>query len=137
MKLNEKSRKSIFVGDPEGVKGFTFYDPLCREFVRSRDVRFREKEFHDFDDRSTNSDAIVFPIMIEEVPEARNQEPDDERDAENVDDNNQRVGGTFEERFMNDVRTLANKGSEDHQIDSTKNVVSQVTLLKITLTNRE
>ena len=75
MKLNEKSRKSIFVGDPEGVKGFTFYDPLCREFVRSRDVRFREKEFHDFDDRSTNSDANVFPIMIEKSLKREIQNP--------------------------------------------------------------
>ncbi len=56
-KLGEKSRKSIFVGYPEGVKGFKLYDPVSRKFIRSRDVKFLEKNFHDFDvHNSSNSD---------------------------------------------------------------------------------
>ena len=60
-KLDEKSRKSIFVGYPEGVKGFKMYDLTSHKFIRSRDVIFREKEFHDFDNgNSLNSEDNVF-----------------------------------------------------------------------------
>ena len=115
-KLDEKSKKSIFVGYPEGVKGFKMYDLTSHKFIRSRDVIFREKEFHNFDDRnSANSDANVFPTIIEEVPDARNEdELVDRRNEENVNENqqaenNQQVGETFEETFMNEVRNVGER----------------------------
>ena len=115
-KLDEKSRKSMFVGYPEGVKGFKVYDLTSQKFIRSRDVIFREKEFHDFDDRnSTNPDDNVFPTMIEEIPGTRNQdELVDRRDTGNANENqqaenNQQVGETFEETFMNEVRNVGER----------------------------
>ena len=55
--MDAKSRKSIFVGYPEGVKGFKLYDPVIHKLIRSRDVIFLEKSFHDFDvNISSNSD---------------------------------------------------------------------------------
>ena len=67
-KLDAKSRKSIFVGYPEGVKGFKLYDPVTHKFTRSRDVMFLERNFNDFNvPDSSNSDDCAkddFPIMI-------------------------------------------------------------------------
>ena len=37
-KFDEKSHKVIFVGYPEGTKGYKLYDPITRKFIRSRDV---------------------------------------------------------------------------------------------------
>ena len=63
-KLDAKSRKSIFVGYPEGVKGFKLYDPVTHKFIRSRDVIFLEKNFHDFDvNNSSNSDDRAMMIF--------------------------------------------------------------------------
>ncbi len=68
-KLDAKSRKTIFVGYPQGVKGFKLYDPVFRKFIRNRDVMPLEKKFHDFDVHdSSNSGGRAdddFPIMIE------------------------------------------------------------------------
>lgn len=47
-KLDPKSRKVIFVGYPDGTKGYKLYDPVSCIFLRSRDVVFLEREFHDF-----------------------------------------------------------------------------------------
>ena len=119
-KLDAKSRKSIFVGYPEGVKGFKLYDPVTHKFIRSRDVIFLEKSFHDFDvNNSSNSDDRAnddFPIVIGKIPLNGSQdqdEPNDQRVANNVDGNQQdgvqQVGETFEETFMNEVRNIGER----------------------------
>ena len=119
-KLDAKSRKSIFVGYPEGVKGFKLYDPVTHKFIRSRDVIFLEKSFHDFDvNNSSNSDDRAnddFPTVIGQIPVNGSQdqdEPNDQRVANNVDENQQggvqQVGETFEETFMNEVRNIGGR----------------------------
>ena len=42
-KLEVKSRKSIFIGYPEGTKGYKLFDPSSGKFIRSRDVIFQER----------------------------------------------------------------------------------------------
>jgi hypothetical protein len=120
-KLDAKSRKSIFMGYPEGVKGYKLYDPVSRKFLRSRNhVIFLEKKFHDFDvQTSSNFDDRAdddIPIMIEETPVDGNQNQDEianHRVAENAEGNqqanDQRVGATFEETFMNEVRNVGER----------------------------
>lgn len=116
-KLDPKSRKSFFVGYPEDVKGYKLYDPISRKFTRSRDVIFLEKKFHDFDvQSSTNFDDRTdsdIPLVIEEILTDGSQEPNkipNQRVAENVEPNqradDQQVGATFEETFMNEVRNV-------------------------------
>ena len=53
-KFDEKSRRSLFVGYPDGTKGYKLYDLKKQYFIRSRDVIFAEKEFHDFNDNFFN-----------------------------------------------------------------------------------
>ena len=62
-KFDEKSRKVIFVGYPEGTKGYKFYDPTNRRFIRSRDVVFMEGKFHDF--QSSESSTSDFYILVD------------------------------------------------------------------------
>jgi transposase InsO family protein len=111
-----KSRKSIFMGYPEGVKGHKLYDPVSRKFLRSRDVIFLEKKFHDFDVQTSSNfdDRADDDIpMIEETPVYGNQNQDEtanQRVAQNAEGNqqanDQRVGATLEETFMNEVRNI-------------------------------
>lgn len=43
-KLGVKSKKSIFVGYPEGRKDYKLYDSNSRKLIRSRDVVFQERK---------------------------------------------------------------------------------------------
>ncbi len=47
-KLDKKSSKCVFVGYPEGTKGYKLYDLEKKSFVRSRDIIFQERTFHNF-----------------------------------------------------------------------------------------
>ena len=44
-KLEKKAEKGIFVGYPEGSKGYKIFNPETRKFARSRDVKFLESSF--------------------------------------------------------------------------------------------
>jgi hypothetical protein len=113
-KLDKKSSKCVFVGYPEGTKGYKLYDLEKKSFVRSRDIVFQERTFHDFklkensefyheDNRNPESseiDAIIDPndhneeIVndgVEIVPPVQCNRP---------------VGATFEDNFMREVENL-------------------------------
>ena len=47
-KLDPKSYKAIFVGYPEGTKGYKVYNIETGEFSRSRNITFHENKFHKF-----------------------------------------------------------------------------------------
>ena len=60
-KFDAKSRRAVFVGYPEGTKGYKLFDPVTGQFIRSRDVIFSEQEFHNFnDENSLKPDAHLF-----------------------------------------------------------------------------
>ena len=61
-KLDPKSREGIFVGYPEGTKGYKLYDPVKKKFVRSRDVIFYENKFY-YATSERNYDAITKAIL--------------------------------------------------------------------------
>ena len=44
-KLHARARKAIFVGYPDGVKGYKLYDIERKKFITSRDVQFYEENF--------------------------------------------------------------------------------------------
>ena len=67
-KLERQSFKGVFVGYPEGTKGYKIYNVSSESFVRSRDVEFYEHEFHDFEvsDNENSLNLLMSPFEEEE-----------------------------------------------------------------------
>ena len=87
-KLDAKSRRSIFVGHPEGAKGYKLYDPSSKKDIRSRDVVFQEKKFYGFGIKQStlrdHEDIDELPDAIN-VPVIENSDhKDDDRNADNL-----------------------------------------------------
>ena len=63
-KLDPKSRKAIFIGYPAGTKGYKLYDVATGSFVRSRNIKFFESKFHNFDDKRKidSENFVIFPV---------------------------------------------------------------------------
>ena len=101
-KLDAKSRKVIFVGYRDNTKGYKLYDPVCRKFVRSRDVIFVERKFHDFGEgNSVEVDIQNIPVEDDRVDHDEPEQP--VREPEN---RNQPVGATYEENFIRETQNL-------------------------------
>ena len=119
-KLQEKSRKCVFVGYPDGTKGFKLYDLSTKSFIRSQDVIFDEKMFHDFSSEhlsKPNSDPaeeefLVKPLIVQTEADDRNandaddQQPAAENDIPVHENHNNPVGETYEDTFMREVENL-------------------------------
>ena len=68
-KLDPKARKAVFVGYPDNVKGYKIMDIDTWKFVRSRNIKFMEREFHTFESEVENKwgqELVVFPKELEE-----------------------------------------------------------------------
>ncbi|KAI5403925.1 hypothetical protein KIW84_051176 [Lathyrus oleraceus] len=62
-KLDPKSRKCIFLGYADGVKGYRPWDPTSRKVIVSRDVIFVENELQrEQENDSTSKDITTFHI---------------------------------------------------------------------------
>ena len=111
----------MFVGYPDGTKGYKLYDVKTRRFIRSRDVIFAENEFHDFDNGQSLKLDLHFFYPVYDVPIVPDviAEEDQivEEDQQNIDQaepeihepavpDNQPVGATYEDHFMREVENL-------------------------------
>ena len=82
------------MGYPDGTKGCKLYDLETKCFIRSRDVIFSERGFHDFDKKiSSKRDYFLFDFD-------ENIDEETHKDTANDEDNIFPVGATFEEQFM-------------------------------------
>ena len=117
-KLDNKALKTIFVGYPEGTKGYKLFDVQSKRFLRSRNVLFQEDKFHNFEGSNQSKSNIVFhdfykADLDDDKAIYDNNEADDNRDIieHNEQPNGipQPVGATYEERFMEEVRNLGPK----------------------------
>jgi hypothetical protein len=108
-KLEEKSRKCVFVGYPEGTKGYKLFDLSTKSFIRSRDVIFDEKKFNEFNSKHSSkpSSDFYYPASV-----ADEKDTDDQVAVEHVipvpvrENRNQPVGETYEDTFMQEVQNL-------------------------------
>lgn len=109
-KFDAKSRRAVFVGYPEGTKGYKLYNPATGRFIKSRDVLFAEKDFHDFHNEQSLKPDLFYPDAVQ--PESREEEENDAGGANREDDgvrNRQPVGENFEDRFMREVQELGDR----------------------------
>ena len=64
-KLDPKSRKCIFLGYTDGVKGYRLWDPTARKVVVSRDVIFAEDELQ----KEQENDSTIKEITTVQIDE--------------------------------------------------------------------
>jgi hypothetical protein len=99
-KLDAKSYKGIFVGYPEGTKGYKIYNINTGKFSRTRNVIFEENKFHKFDSQAPGAGEVVNAVLpyyedssIDEVDElvenlpALNLRAEHDENMDNVDAN--------------------------------------------------
>ncbi|KAH9701426.1 hypothetical protein KPL71_024990 [Citrus sinensis] len=70
-KLDPKSRRCIFLGYADGVKGYHLWDPTAHKIVINRDVIFIEDQLQmrDEDDSRVKEKSETIPIYVENNPE--------------------------------------------------------------------
>ena len=104
-KFAAKSKQAIFVGYPIGTKGYKLYDLQAKHFIRSRDVIFSERDFHDFDTTvSSKCDHICIEFDDEINPDIDGNVKEEVNHE--VNHNFLPVGATYEENFMREVANL-------------------------------
>ena len=105
-KLDPKCRKAIFVGYPLESKGYKVYEVDAKRFTTCRDVRFHENKFHTFEE-ATNSTLFYKDSVIDDTqPDDVKDEPEMRSTATESSENVPSVGATYEDTFMQQVRSL-------------------------------
>jgi len=69
-KLDPKSRKCIFLGYADNVKGYRLWDPTACKVVISRDVVFAENELQSEQKNDNTSKETVIMQMEEKTKES-------------------------------------------------------------------
>ena len=124
MKLEEKSRKCTFVRYPDGTKAFTLYDLTKEAFIRSRDVIFEERTFHEFKRQKSSEQNSEFFYPPKENCAANPLINQNEIQVENIDQRRQRrPPERYEEMYVcaddltsdiNKPRNLSEAWSNEH-----------------------
>ena len=120
-KFDEKSKKNVSVGYPQGTKGYKLFNLSTKGFIHSRDVIFAEEQFHDFSDEQSsavdlefvypvqnNPQAIVPDVKVTDQPEVNSQPLPVNHPVHDGQPNCQ-VGLNYEENFMREVENLPPK----------------------------
>ena len=68
-KFDEKSKKTVFVGYPQGTKGYKLFDLSTKGFIRSRDCIFDEERFHNFSDEQSSTVDLEFVYPVQDNPQ--------------------------------------------------------------------
>ena len=122
-KLDPKSEKCVFVGYPDGTKGYKLFNLKSRKFMRSLSIQFCEDEFHDWEEKTNQQQyARVFhgsepedEIELEEnESQQNNNEPNDQIPVDVIqnpeinseDESNEE---SYEDKFLKEAENLGKK----------------------------
>ena len=116
-KFSEKSKKCIFIGYPEGTKGYKLFDVLSQKFFRSRDAVFLEKRFYDLKGNENKQFGNFYTPLEEKIDEPHEIPMEEFAQEENneienpveADQHLQPVGATYEENFFRETQSLPRK----------------------------
>ena len=115
-KLDQKSYEAIFIGYPDGTKGYKVYDIAKNRFMISRDVTFFEDKFP-YSERSKQDGVrqLSDTIIREENEEIEKQDDEEiERPEENIERQNDEV----RERSLEPENTTNNRGNEETEVSA-------------------
>ena len=77
--MDSKSKKCIFIGYKDGLKGYKLWNPVTQKVVYSRDVLFREvKDVIKHEAQPKESAKIEFGLKEEESNSTTKEESEDE-----------------------------------------------------------
>jgi len=77
--LDSKSKKCIFIGYKDGLKGYKLWNLFTRKVVYNRDVVFREgKDVIKHEVQPKEPEKIEFEVKEEESDSTTEEEPEDE-----------------------------------------------------------
>ena len=156
-KLDPKSRKAIFVGYVDGVKGYKVFDIETNKFCISNVIRFSEMNYHEFEDGVVSNNwsskkYTLFPDIHDIYDESTlNDKPSDDAVVEvtntvpvinkdltgdtQEEESAEPVGvipPTYEERYMEEVSKLGpvrNRKPSLKLIEECANIAHEVCLL--------
>ena len=78
-KVDSKSKKCIFIGYKDGLKGYKLWNPITRKVVYSQDVVFREvKDVIKHEVPSKEPEKIEFELKEEELDSTTEEESENE-----------------------------------------------------------
>ncbi|KAL3833987.1 hypothetical protein ACJIZ3_008723 [Penstemon smallii] len=80
-KLDPKSRKCIFLGYVDGVKGYRLWDPIAQKVIISRDVIFTDDKIQEKENDSTSKEKPDTTTVEVEVEDRQEQEVLDSSEA--------------------------------------------------------
>ena len=114
------------MGYPDGTKGYKLYNPVSCMFLRSCDVVFLEREFHDFDCK--DSGTSVFDCMLKNHVEVEAHDNSGEQDQGHLEEHGEDVEPLHLEKHMKRTssgmrNSWERKDSESPQQDLTRSVM--------------
>jgi hypothetical protein len=77
--LEPQSVEFIFVGYPEGVKGYRLLDSHTEKFILARSVKFEEESLHDF-----SEDPAKEPLVVTDEEESKTYSSTSEQPSEHT-----------------------------------------------------
>ena len=127
-KLDQKSYEAIFIGYPDGTKGYKVYDVKKDRFMISRDVTFFESKFL-FREESKQDDVMQTDNTIIREDNEKFEEQNDE-EMERSEEGMKKQNDEVRETLLEPENTTINGGNEEnekaitnyHQPESTENV---------------